>query len=225
MSEDSEPGPGFELLRDPAVLRILANPSRRRIYAAAVERPASAKELAERFDEPLARVSYHVRALADAGLLRPVRQTRRRGAIETHYRAIATLDFSPALMEAAGSEGVALLSQALLREIADDGIDAVEHGAADAADWVLARAHFTVTAEGRRRLYEELLGVYERLSELERELHAEAERSGEAVEEVNVALAFYEGTRERERNRPFIAMAAETPFFLQIPPLDAERPG
>ena len=68
------------------------HPLRMRAYVEAVKGPVSAKELADRLGVPLQRMSYHVRLLAEAGLLEVVRKTPRRGAIETHYRAIATLE-------------------------------------------------------------------------------------------------------------------------------------
>src|SRR5687767_10789772 len=79
---------------DEDAMRALAHPIRIAIFMESVHRPLSAKEAAEMLEQPLPKVSYHVRALADAGLLKPVRRTRRRGAIETHYRAAAKLEVS-----------------------------------------------------------------------------------------------------------------------------------
>ena len=45
-------------------------------------------------------MSYHVRLLAEAGLLSVVRKTPRRGAIETHYRAVATLEVDDDALDA-----------------------------------------------------------------------------------------------------------------------------
>jgi DNA-binding transcriptional ArsR family regulator len=131
---EPQPGRGYELLRDPAVLRVLAHPTRMKIYTAMVKEPLSAKDLAERLEQPLARLSYHVRTLADAGLLRPVRQTRRRSAIETHYRAIATFDISDEVLAAGGPETLAAYAHAMVRDIAEDTLDAVERGAAAERD-------------------------------------------------------------------------------------------
>jgi DNA-binding transcriptional ArsR family regulator len=224
VSADSEPGSGLELLRDPDVLRSLAHPTRMKIYTAMVDEPLSSKDLAERFEQPLARVSYHVRTLADAGLLRAVRQTRRRGAIETHYRAIATLDVSDEVLAAAGPEVYAMIARASIREVADDTLDAVDRSAASAADFMLARGHFRVTAAGRARLFAELLDFYDRLAALEQELRDElAAVPDEATEHLNVSLSFYEGDDRAGRNSPFILLP--TPEGAeglpeQIPPRD-----
>src|SRR5688572_5119034 len=116
---DSVPGSGFDLLRDPEVMRVLAHPTRMRIFAASVAEPLSAKELAERFEQPVGRLSYHVRALADAGLLKAVRRTRRRGAVETHYRAVATPDLGDDVIAEAGPEVLSIFAQAMVRDIAE----------------------------------------------------------------------------------------------------------
>jgi DNA-binding transcriptional ArsR family regulator len=49
-------------------------------------RSRSPKQLAEVLEMPLGRVSYHVRQLADAGLLVLVDEQPRRGALEHYYR-------------------------------------------------------------------------------------------------------------------------------------------
>ncbi len=223
------PGSGFELLRDPAVLRVLAHPTRMRIYSATIDRPQSAKDLADRLEQPLARISYHVKTLADAGLLRVVRRTRRRGAVETHYRAIATLDISDELIEEAGAEAYAFLARAVVQEFAEDTLKEIDRGASEAADFMLARAHFLVSATGRERLFAELLGIYDRLRALEVELREEAERAGEPVEELNLTLGFYEGEwRGGIRNTPTILLPTpadhEGDTLSQIPPPGTYRP-
>lgn len=47
--------------------------------------PASSKELALSLAQPLGDVAYHMRRLAEYGLVRRVRQEQRRGAIESFY--------------------------------------------------------------------------------------------------------------------------------------------
>jgi DNA-binding transcriptional ArsR family regulator len=45
-------------------------------------------ELAKEWDEPLANIAYHVRALLDLKLIKLVKKTQRRGAIEHHYEVV-----------------------------------------------------------------------------------------------------------------------------------------
>lgn len=63
----------------------LSHPLRPRILRAAAE-TTSPKELAVALQQPIGVVSYHVRTLADAGLLELVRTEPRRGALEHYYR-------------------------------------------------------------------------------------------------------------------------------------------
>src|SRR5215210_1748816 len=58
------------------------------------EREASPKELAAEFDIPLANVAYHIQVLRKLKLIKLVKKTPRRGAVEHHYRAdrMATID-------------------------------------------------------------------------------------------------------------------------------------
>jgi len=66
----------------------LAHELRRRILRAAIagDRELSPTELSERLDEPLSKVSYHVRVLARCGALRLARTRRVRGSTEHFYR-------------------------------------------------------------------------------------------------------------------------------------------
>lgn len=224
---DHEPGPGYELIKDPAALRVLAHPTRTRIFVAAVREPVSAKELAARFEQPLARLSYHVRALAEAGLLRPVRQTRRRGAIETHYRAIATLEIDDDVIESAGPEVRAMMYESALRTIVDDALNAVGEADHRPGDVLVARAHFTVTEEGRERLRQELRAIYERLGRLEEELWEQAQAGDEELVELNVGLLLHPGAERAGRNGALCAQRRPPgePDLNTIPPIGAERDG
>jgi len=70
------------------LLRALSHPLRVRIIQRLDGRVASPRELADEFDQPVGRVAYHVRSLVGMGLLRFVRHTTRRGAIQ-HYYALS----------------------------------------------------------------------------------------------------------------------------------------
>ncbi len=108
---------------DPRVVRALAHPLRVQILAALERRTASPNELAEELEAPLGNVSYHVRQLASAGLVRLVRETPRRGAVEHYYRLDAPPSIAPLSLDAEGFEAAAReLEQmaARLRTIAAD---------------------------------------------------------------------------------------------------------
>ena len=72
---------------DPRYVKALSHPIRVRVLALLEERMASPVELAEVLGVSLGSVSYHVRNLHRLGLIELKKETRRRGAIEHHYRA------------------------------------------------------------------------------------------------------------------------------------------
>jgi predicted transcriptional regulator len=61
-----------------------------------VEPMMSPKQMAQRLDRPLGQVSYHVRLLHAAGLLKLVGQVTRRGALE-HFYALSNRRGLPAI--------------------------------------------------------------------------------------------------------------------------------
>ena len=71
-------------ITDPRVIKALAHPLRVHILGLLEERTLSPSEIAEEIGSPLVNVSYHVRQLAQLGLLKLVRMTQRRAANEHH---------------------------------------------------------------------------------------------------------------------------------------------
>ncbi|MCW2966821.1 MAG: transcriptional regulator, ArsR family [Solirubrobacteraceae bacterium] len=76
-------------MTDSDVLKALNHPVRRKVMAALDEGIASPKELAGLLGLTIPNVSYHVGILRNLGLIKVVRETPRRGAIERHYKATA----------------------------------------------------------------------------------------------------------------------------------------
>src|SRR3712207_503867 len=81
-------------ISDPRVIKALTHPLRIQILRALEERTASPSELADEIGAPLGNVSYHVRQLHALGLIKLVKKTPRRGAIEHHYKALAQAPIS-----------------------------------------------------------------------------------------------------------------------------------
>jgi DNA-binding transcriptional ArsR family regulator len=69
--------------------RAMAHPMRGRILAALDGQELSPVELSRELGASLGVVSYHVRVLAEAGVVELARTTARRGAIQHHYRLAA----------------------------------------------------------------------------------------------------------------------------------------
>jgi len=77
----------YKSIHSMAIVQALSHPLRARILSVLQEREASPKELAEHFGAPLANVAYHIQVLRKLKLIRLVKKTPRRGAIEHHYTA------------------------------------------------------------------------------------------------------------------------------------------
>ena len=206
----TEPPEGMGVWEDLDTLRAMMHPLRTRAYIEAVKAPVSAKELAERLDVPLQRMSYHVRLLAESGLLRVVRKTPRRGAIETHYRAVATLEVDDAALTSS-PELFKVWTQMIMRMMAEDVEHSIEHNGA--AEMFMGRAHFAVDEAGAERVHQEILAFYDRMAALEEELRVEP---GEDTHAVNVTVVQHPGRRDAGRNGPMITQVGTD--RLTIPP-------
>src|SRR3989442_12903134 len=95
---------------DARVIKALAHPLRVRILGVLEQRAASPSEIAEELGAPLGNVSYHVRQLAAMKLIRLVRRTPRRGAIEHTYQA----DARPPISDAGWAEVPEIVKQAMI---------------------------------------------------------------------------------------------------------------
>ena len=69
-----------------AYLKALSHPLRLQILREMNRGVTSPKEIANKLAESLGVVSYHVRVLAEAGVVELARTTARRGAIQHHYK-------------------------------------------------------------------------------------------------------------------------------------------
>jgi DNA-binding transcriptional ArsR family regulator len=74
-------------ITDPRIAKAYAHPLRIHILGLLDDRIASPSEIAGELSAPLTHVSYHVRQLAGLGLIKLVKTTPRRGAVEHHYTA------------------------------------------------------------------------------------------------------------------------------------------
>ena len=169
-------------LNDPNLVRALAHPLRARILGALQERRASPRELSEEFGEPLGNVSYHVRTLAGLKLIKLVKKTPRRGAIEHHYVAVS----SPRVTDEAwaGAPGVvkkAMVASAL-GEVGRSVGDAAAVGGFDRQDAHLTRTRLVLDEQGWKELakaLEEMLGQAERIRADSEKRLEQADHQGE----------------------------------------------
>lgn len=135
-----------------------------------LEREASPKELADEFDIPLANVAYHIQVLRKLKLIRLVKKTPRRGAVEHHYKA----DKGAHINDMVWGETPGLVKQtmvaAALDEIGRDVGDAAATGGFEHEDMHLSRSRLVLD----QKAWDELSGLLEHAMDRGHELEKEA---------------------------------------------------
>ena len=191
---------GITHLSDVNLVRALAHPLRARVLGILEERRASPRELADELGAPLGTVSYHVRTLAQLKLIKLVKKTPRRGAIEHHYEAVGAAQVSDRVW----AETPAIVKNAMVRSALGDVARSVNEAAAlggfNRADSHLMRTHLTLDEQGWRELADALM-----------QLDAQAQRI-EAESDSRLRQANHEG----ERRSTLVTM-----LFEGIPSIDA----
>lgn len=161
---------------DQKFVKAMAHPLRLRILGALEHRTASPSELAEELDAPLGNVSYHVRQLHGLGLLKLVKETPRRGAVEHYYR----LERRPHITDKAWASAPAIVKEAMLggvlSRVAEQVNDAVEGGGFDRSDAHLSRLPMTFDEEGFADAAQAFGELVKRLKGIEEESRERLER-------------------------------------------------
>ncbi|CAM3414822.1 helix-turn-helix transcriptional regulator [Occultella aeris] len=134
---DGEAGPWSESVMTSAMLKALAHPLRRRITKVLAQREcARAADIAADLDEPANSISFHLRVLADAGLIveAPERARDRRDRVWTAVKGAYSLGTPEHPVEDEVLGGV------LMRTVIDDHHELVRRVAAWAPEYVTGRA-------------------------------------------------------------------------------------
>jgi DNA-binding transcriptional ArsR family regulator len=151
-------------LRDPQLIKALGHPMRTRILALLDNRIASPSELAEELGAPVQNVSYHVRELDKLGLIKLMRTTHRRGALEHHYTAV------PHVCDKAWSNLAPIVRQRLtaagLAGTFHEVNEAAAHGGFTADDAHLSRTQLVLDEQGRKALTKELEATIARVERI-----------------------------------------------------------
>jgi DNA-binding transcriptional ArsR family regulator len=141
------------------------------------EREASPKELAAEFDIPLANVAYHIQVLRKLKLIRLVKKTPRRGAVEHHYRADQAAHIgNDAWGEIPGVVKETLISQGLA-ELGREVTDGAATGGFDREDSHLSRSKLVLDQEAWDELAGLLKHALDRGYELEKEAAARLKKT------------------------------------------------
>jgi DNA-binding transcriptional ArsR family regulator len=169
-------------IADARLVKALAHPLRIQIMGVLERQDASPKEISAELGVPIANVSYHMRQLKSLGLVRIIKRTQRRGAIEHHYRA----DKKPQISDSTWDQIPELVKQAMAGAALDQTMRQVKAGAEmggfDRPEAHLSRTHVILDEKG----WAELAVIYRKLLE---EIDKVSAQSGKRLEKTD-----HEGT-------------------------------
>lgn len=187
-------------ITNPQIAKAMAHPLRVRILGILDERVASPSELAEELDADLGVVSYHVRTLARAGLLKLVKKKQRRGAVEHFYKAAER----PVVTDEAWRGMPSIVKQAsigaALNQIADHVRLAAETGGFEREDIHMSRSPVVVDERG-------WADIAKALEKTRKEFEAIVQKSSDRLAKSNhegaidasVVLMFFENAPQKPK--------------------------
>jgi DNA-binding transcriptional ArsR family regulator len=180
-------------ISDPRIIKALTHPLRIQILAALDERTASPSELADELGAPLGNVSYHVRQLAGLGLIKLVKRTPRRGAIEHHYKAVGR----PQITDDAWAGTPATVKDAVvgaaLGELGAAVTAAASAGGFSRSDAHLTRTDLTVDERGWKDIDKELNATLGRLQKIADDSAKRLAKAGDGEQAATVAMMLFGG--------------------------------
>lgn len=151
------------------MVKALAHPLRIQILGVLEREVASPNQIATELGAPLGNVSYHVRELSRLGMIKLVKKTPRRGAIEHYYRA----ETRPRISDEGWAQTPKIVKNAMLRaaleQVGTHVNAAAVAGGFEPKDAHMNRVELTLDERGWRELSKELSQVLKRLPELEKE--------------------------------------------------------
>jgi DNA-binding transcriptional ArsR family regulator len=131
------------------------------------DRIASPSDLATELDAPLGNVSYHVRTLADLGLVKLVKRRTRRGAVEHYYQARGRAQVTNrAWAQVPGVVKRSMVAVALEQAVDQAGAAAVA-GGFDHEDANLSRESVTLDQQGWTELSEAIGRLHQELGTIQ----------------------------------------------------------
>jgi DNA-binding transcriptional ArsR family regulator len=189
-------------ISDPRVIKALTHPLRVHILRALEERTASPSELADEIGAPLGNVSYHVRQLHGLGLIKLVKKTPRRGAIEHHYKALV----QPPMSDEAWASAPGLVKESLVGSSLGQLGQAVNAAAAGGGftrpEAQLVREEVALDEKGFADVAKELARANERVAKIREDAAKRLEKSGGDAHSANVVLMLFEAASGNGNGEP-----------------------
>jgi DNA-binding transcriptional ArsR family regulator len=167
----------YKTLHDPALIKALSHPLRAKILYELQEHEVSPKDLAARFGVPVSNVAYHIRVLRRLKLVRLVRKTPRRGAIEHRYKA----DHAAHIDDEAWRQTPGLIKHrmtgAMIEEVGRYVVDAAATGGFDRENGHMTRSRLVLDAKAWDVLSVRLKELWELAGELQAESEVRLKQS------------------------------------------------
>lgn len=176
-----------ETFHKPALVQALAHPLRARMLYVLRDRAASPKELSEEFGIPLANAAYHVQVLRKLKLIKLVKKTPRRGAVEHHYRADEDAFAEDSTWGKTAGLVKDAVTGALLDDVGDQATKAAAAGAFAQDGAHLSRTRLALDDEAWAELSKLVSQVEDRARELEQQVKKRT-RGSKAAGRREVAL-------------------------------------
>jgi DNA-binding transcriptional ArsR family regulator len=181
-------------ISDPRVIKALTHPLRVQILRALEERTASPSELADEIGAPLGNVSYHVRQLHGLGLIKLVKKTPRRGAIEHHYKALV----QPPISDDAWAGQPNVVRESVvgtsLGQLGQDVNAAAAGGGFRRPEAQLVREELELDEKGFKDIAKELSRSLERVAKIREDAAKRLQKSGAEAASGNVVMMLFEAS-------------------------------
>jgi DNA-binding transcriptional ArsR family regulator len=186
------------------VSKAMSLPLRHRVLVILREREASPKEISEDLDEALGKVAYHVRKLANAGLIELVDTDRRRGGTQHFYKAVVDTFIDTEAAEALSLTEREVGSRETIRSILADVDAAIQEKTFDShVARTLLRQLLILDEQGMKRTAELSVQFLEDLRQVEVESTERLVETGSQEMRVSSAtLVFPLPPRRGTLNRP-----------------------
>jgi len=174
---------------DQRYAKALRHPLRARILDALHEREATPTELASMLGASVGTVAYHVRTLSSLGLIELTGETRVRGAVAHHYRAVDPAD-------AASANGV---SGAVLSPLDPQLCPVAALGSFEDEESLAMRASLSLDAAGWRQLSQACNQLLEQADRIARSSAARlAQNPQESERAAGMVLFMFEARADGE---------------------------
>ena len=187
-------------ISDPRVIKALTHPLRVQILRGLEERTASPSELAEEIGAPLGNVSYHVRQLHALGLIKLVKKTPRRGAIEHHYKALAQAPISDEAWAGTPDVVKESLVGASLGQLGEAVNAAAASGGFSRPDTQVVRDQVELDEKGFADVAKEFARARERLAKISDDAAKRIAKSEGGGSQANVVLMLFEEGKAKPSN-------------------------